>query len=102
MAQQIINLGATPNDGTGDTIRIGGDKINDNFTEVYASTSTLTSRTDSANNTSTIALTNAALNSAYPTAALGFTVYALSIIAGALIYRKTSTGWISIPVTIVL
>ena len=35
MAQQIINLGTTPNDGTGDSIRDGGDKINDNFTEIY-------------------------------------------------------------------
>lgn len=36
MAQQIINLGASPDDGTGDTLRDGGDKINDNFTELYA------------------------------------------------------------------
>lgn len=35
MAQQIINLGTNPNDGSGDTIRDGGDKINDNFTELY-------------------------------------------------------------------
>lgn len=35
MAQQIVNIGSAPNDGTGDTIRVGGDKINDNFTEVY-------------------------------------------------------------------
>lgn len=35
MAQQTINIGAAPNDGTGDDIRTGGDKINDNFTELY-------------------------------------------------------------------
>lgn len=35
MAQQTINLGAAPDDGTGDTLRVGGDKINDNFTELY-------------------------------------------------------------------
>lgn len=35
MAKQAINLGTTPNDGTGDSIRSGGDKINDNFNEVY-------------------------------------------------------------------
>src|SRR5213592_3725747 len=35
MAQQAINLGAVANDGTGDTFRDGGDKINDNFTELY-------------------------------------------------------------------
>jgi len=36
MAQQTINIGAAPNDGTGDKLRIAGDKINDNFTELYA------------------------------------------------------------------
>lgn len=35
MAQQTINLGAAPNDDTGDSLRDGGDKINDNFTELY-------------------------------------------------------------------
>lgn len=36
MAQQIINIGLSPNDGTGDTLRDGGIKINDNFTELYS------------------------------------------------------------------
>src|SRR5688572_26357129 len=36
MSQQLINIGAAPNDGTGDTLRAGADKINDNFTELYA------------------------------------------------------------------
>lgn len=36
MAQQLIGLGATPNDGTGDTLRIAGGKINDNFDELYS------------------------------------------------------------------
>ncbi len=35
MAKQVINIGTNPNDGTGDTIRDGGVKINDNFTELY-------------------------------------------------------------------
>lgn len=35
MAQQTIGLGAAPNDGNGDDLRAGGDKINDNFTELY-------------------------------------------------------------------
>ncbi len=35
MAQQIINTGTLPNDGTGDDIRAGGIKINSNFTELY-------------------------------------------------------------------
>lgn len=36
MAQQTIDLGTTDNDGTGTTIKAGGDMINDNFTELYA------------------------------------------------------------------
>lgn len=36
MAQQSIGIGSTADDGTGDTLRSGGDKINDNFTELYA------------------------------------------------------------------
>lgn len=35
MARQIINIGTTPNDGTGDTVRNAFDKVNDNFDEVY-------------------------------------------------------------------
>lgn len=36
MAQQTVNLGATANDGSGDSLRAGGLKINANFTELYA------------------------------------------------------------------
>jgi hypothetical protein len=36
MAQQTINIGSAPNDGTGDDLRTAGDKINDNFGELYA------------------------------------------------------------------
>ena len=35
MALQLLNLGASPNTGTGDPGRSGGQKINDNFTELY-------------------------------------------------------------------
>lgn len=35
MAKQLINLGTTVNDGTGDTLRLGAQKINENFTELY-------------------------------------------------------------------
>ena len=37
MAQQTLNIGATANDGTGDTLRAAMDKVNDNFDEIYAS-----------------------------------------------------------------
>ena len=36
MAQELINIGVTADDGTGDTIRGAGIKINNNFTELYA------------------------------------------------------------------
>lgn len=35
MAQQLIGIGATANDGTGDSFRDAFDKTNDNFTELY-------------------------------------------------------------------
>ena len=37
MAQQTLNIGTTANDGTGDTLRVAMDKVNDNFDEIYAS-----------------------------------------------------------------
>ena len=35
MAKQNLALGTTADDGTGDNLRVGGDKINDNFNELY-------------------------------------------------------------------
>ena len=35
MAKQILNIGSSANDGTGTTLRAGGDLINDNFNEIY-------------------------------------------------------------------
>ena len=35
MARQTINIGAVADDGTGDSIRVSGVKINENFAEVY-------------------------------------------------------------------
>ena len=35
MAKQSINIGSIANDGTGTTLRDGGDLINDNFNEIY-------------------------------------------------------------------
>lgn len=36
MLQQIIDLGAEPDDGTGDNAYAGGLKINANFTEIFS------------------------------------------------------------------
>ena len=35
MARQIVGIGSTPNDGTGDPLRDSFDKTNDNFEELY-------------------------------------------------------------------
>ena len=35
MAKQIVNIGTSPNDKTGDPLRTAFSKINDNFTELY-------------------------------------------------------------------
>ena len=35
MAYQALGLGTNANDGTGDSLRTGGDKVNDNFVEIY-------------------------------------------------------------------
>lgn len=94
MAQQTIDIGTTPNDGTGDTLRDAFDKTNGNFDELYLSNSY-------DNNSTTVVLSEADLNTAYPSVVTGFKVYALDIISGALIYLKTDTGWISSSVTIV-
>ena len=36
MTQQVINIGSTPNDSTGDPLRTAFDKINTNFNELYS------------------------------------------------------------------
>jgi len=41
MGKQIVNVGTTGNDGTGDDLRTAGNKINDNFTELYDDVRTL-------------------------------------------------------------
>lgn len=46
MGKQIINIGAAPNDGTGDPLRTAFDKANDNFTELYDADTALDGRID--------------------------------------------------------
>ena len=41
MARQVINIGTTANDGTGDPLRTAFDKINDNFVELYGADNNL-------------------------------------------------------------
>ena len=56
MAKQVIDIGSSANDGTGSTLRAGGDLINDNFNEIYTAFgdgSTLTSGFVTASSTNT-------------------------------------------------
>jgi hypothetical protein len=39
MTQQIINIGALPNDGEGDPLRVAFQKVNNNFTNLFATAS---------------------------------------------------------------
>lgn len=41
MAQQVINIGASPGDGTGDALRVAFQKCNANFTELYSNSAIL-------------------------------------------------------------
>ena len=49
MARQSINFGTNPNDGTGDTLRVAMDKVNDNFIELYGESSAATNLVFGAN-----------------------------------------------------
>lgn len=56
MARQVIDIGVNPNDGEGDPIRTAGQKINENFEELYQDVSnvqglTLTDITDNGDTT---------------------------------------------------
>ena len=64
MAKQLIGIGSSANDGTGDNLRVGGDKVNDNFNEIYTAIgdgTTLTSGTF-ITTTSTNTLTNKSID----------------------------------------
>ena len=54
MAYQSIGLGSSANDGTGDTLRAGGDKVNDNFVELYTLLGTGSALTSGLSATATV------------------------------------------------
>jgi hypothetical protein len=75
MAKQTINIGSVPNDGTGSTLRDGGDLINDNFNEIYSAIgdgTTLTSGTF-LTTTNSASVTNKTFNTTntFPTITIG-------------------------------
>ena len=54
MAYQAIGLGTSAGDGTGDSIRAGGDKVNDNFVEIYTLLGTGTALSSGISATATV------------------------------------------------
>lgn len=45
---RVINIGTVPNDNTGDSIRVGGQKINDNFSDLNTDVIIATAKADAA------------------------------------------------------
>lgn len=88
MAQQIINIGAAPNDHTGDTLRVGGSKINANFTELYGGVVRTQRRITT---TPTIVSTDSILNCNF-TGAITITLPTASTRAGAPLTIKDASG----------
>ena len=64
MAKQLIGIGSTANDGTGDNLRVGADKVNDNFNEIYSTIGDGTTLTSGSfiTTTSTSVLTNKSID----------------------------------------
>ena len=93
MAYQKLGLGSSANDGTGDDLRTGGDKINDNVEELYAkingvAVSAINNGTALTTdvvtlNTATQTLTNKTLTS--PTITTGIVATSLDMNGGELI-----------------
>ena len=74
MALQTINIGSSANDGTGDTLRAAFDICNDNFAEIYDSTTALPYRIEGTNFTGSLIIghsTVGTLSSATYNTALG-------------------------------
>jgi len=61
MARQVINIGTTANDGTGDPLRTAFDKINDNFVELYGGDNDINTL-DANLNTNNFAITTGVTN----------------------------------------
>ncbi len=62
MAKVLINRGSVPNDGTGDNLRAGANKVNLNFDEIYTAIgdgTTLSANIKVKDDTSTLATINA-------------------------------------------
>jgi hypothetical protein len=64
MSKQTVNLGSSVNDGTGDSIRVGFSKLNDNFTEVYSAFPTINTTSNVVTVSNTMWYGNSSVNAA--------------------------------------
>ncbi len=92
MAREIINNGTTAGDGTGEILFNAFEKCNNNFEELYSY----------AVNATVVVLSLSDLNTAYPSVRVGFQVFCKAIPVTPLLYVKSDTGWVSLPITIVV
>ena len=86
MAQQIIFIGTIADDGTGTNLRVGGDMINDNFTEVYAAVALNTAKVTNATHTGEV--TGSGVLTITDKAVTLAKMYDMA--SGSLIYRRTA------------
>ena len=91
MAKSLINIGSSPDDETGDALRSAGQKINDNFDEIYTTFGDGTSLTAPSTNSATA---DFATNAGIATVAEGL-VFAPDITVGIV----TATGFVSTAAT---
>ena len=61
MAYQSLDLGTSADDGTGDSLRVGGDKINDNLSEIYTLLGTGTALTSGLSATASVVTLSSAV-----------------------------------------
>ena len=87
MAKSLINIGSSPDDETGDALRSAGQKINDNFDEIYTTFGDGTSLTAPSTNSATA---DYATNAGIATVAEGL-VFSPNITVGIV----TATGFVS-------
>ena len=89
MTQQIINVGVSPNDSTGDPIRLAFQKINNNFTELYSNVASSNFRLN--NNTLTTTTGNINLTPASGSSVLVGASSKL-LLTNATVSTSTTTG----------
>jgi len=80
MTYQAVGIGTVADDGTGDSLRIGADKLNDNFVEIYTLLGTGTALSSGISATATvITLDSPVINTPTLTGAVGGTQTSASI-----------------------